>query len=407
MKVIDEYEKLKDTMKKKGTKSKKGPLIDPDINLSKSEQQGLKSLLKRIKAGEIVVTQSDKSSRMCVLTPEQYLKSGKVHTDNDLEINWEKVKTLQNQVNSTVWWLSKILNHARDTDEERMQRNIQNNNCELAEMYLLLKDHKKWSADSDSAVPSRPVVSGNDTYNVHLSELLSEILEPVSKEICGAEIASTEDALCEFTQINKWIEAGNDLERLDALQKVSVSETDMAATLLNSGRTERTRVNGGLNGYSSLFLDKNVNNTEEPREEKDLTEKVPENYKSTLDNPDKSLIDLLTSLAMNKKLDSSGLKLDNDLEGICDINSLSDIMENSLSEDTTPDLDMDIADRNYTEDNVNNGPKKEKLTDYWDKIERAAPTEYKDIESLDYMQKWTELKMNKESGLNGMMEQGI
>ena len=52
---------------------------------------------KRIKAGEFVITQTDKSSRFAVLSVSQYLKAGKAHTDNDKEISWDTVKYLQNQ----------------------------------------------------------------------------------------------------------------------------------------------------------------------------------------------------------------------------------------------------------------------------------------------------------------------
>ena len=107
-----------------------------------------------------------------------------------------------------VWWLSRVLNHSEMTDPKRMDRNTQDHNSEVAEMYILLKDHKKWDSNSKQSVPCRPVVSGNGTYNVHLSELLSELLEPVAKEMCGAEIASTEDALHQITNINDWIEQG-------------------------------------------------------------------------------------------------------------------------------------------------------------------------------------------------------
>ena len=61
------------------------------------------------------------------------------------------------------------------------------------------------SEDSKKAIPSRPVVSGTTTYNVHLSELLSDFLEPMAREMTGAEIASTEDALNETEQVDKWI----------------------------------------------------------------------------------------------------------------------------------------------------------------------------------------------------------
>ena len=186
-------------------------------NLSKKELRGLKFLKARIKGGELIVGQTDKSSRFCVLTRDQYVKLGLKHTQQDEEIEWKHVKTLQNRVNNVVWWLSKIVNQSVETDESRMQRNIQDHNTEIADMYLLFKDHKQWCQDSNTPVPSRPVVSGNKTYNVHLSELLAELLEPVAKEAHGAEIASTEDALAKISSINDEIAKGVSLDSINAL----------------------------------------------------------------------------------------------------------------------------------------------------------------------------------------------
>ena len=43
------------------------------VNLTKTEQRGLKSLRKRIRNGELCIAQSDKSSKLCVLSKDQYL----------------------------------------------------------------------------------------------------------------------------------------------------------------------------------------------------------------------------------------------------------------------------------------------------------------------------------------------
>ena len=222
-KILEAFDNFQKTMKDQTrvanitTEKKRGKTRHKDTNLSRKEEAGLKSLKERIKSGELIVAQTDKSSRFCVMKPDQYLESGKTHTDKDDEIDWPQIKTLQNRVNSVVWWLSKFLNHSIQTDDKRMMRNIQDHNSEVADMYLLFKDHKSWTPNSDAPIPSRPVVSGNKTYNVHLSELLSEVLEPVAKESTGAEVSSTEDALCKISELNKWVEEGNKLDHIDAL----------------------------------------------------------------------------------------------------------------------------------------------------------------------------------------------
>ena len=184
------------------------------------------------------------------MTRQQYIDAGNVHTKNDQEIKWPQVKSLQNRVNSMVWWLSRVLNHSEMTDPKRMDRNTQDHNSEVAEMYILLKDHKKWDSNSKQPVPCRPVVSGNGTYNVHLSELLSELLEPVAKEMCGAEIASTEDALHQITNINDWIEQGKNLDELDGLNLVNKKYTFR----------DEDNTNDTFNITNEVSFGKNINN---------------------------------------------------------------------------------------------------------------------------------------------------
>ena len=70
-------------------------------------------------------------------------------------------------------------------------------------MYLLIKDHKLWSEDSGTPIPSRPVLSGNSCINMHLSEMVSELIEPISSRLRGAEISSTEEAIQKFTELKR------------------------------------------------------------------------------------------------------------------------------------------------------------------------------------------------------------
>ena len=62
----------KATRKKFNNKGEKGMNKKIESNLSKLEQDGLKSLQKRVNNNEIIVTETDKSRRFCVLTVTQY-----------------------------------------------------------------------------------------------------------------------------------------------------------------------------------------------------------------------------------------------------------------------------------------------------------------------------------------------
>ena len=57
-------------------------------NLTRGQQEGLKSLEERIRKEEIVVMKTEKSSRFVVTSREEYLKMGEEHTSKDKK-SWE------------------------------------------------------------------------------------------------------------------------------------------------------------------------------------------------------------------------------------------------------------------------------------------------------------------------------
>ena len=177
-------------------------------NLSKSENEGIISLKKRVSEGEIIITTTDKSGRMAVITREQYLKAGEVHTKKDEVLDWGKIQYIQNQVNAHTWWFSRIIGNSRNTDPMRMNKNIQEVSSQIPEMSLLIKDHKEQK--EGAPIPTRPVLSGNNCLNTHLSELVSEVIEPISTRISSAEVTSTEETLQKLTQLNAMIREEKD-----------------------------------------------------------------------------------------------------------------------------------------------------------------------------------------------------
>ena len=101
-----------------------------------------------------------------------------------------------------------------------MQENIIDHGLEVPKMKILIKDHKEWSPDSHKRLPSWPVVNRRAWYNSHLSEVLSQILEPIAVEMLGAEINSTEEALAAFESLNRKIDDDPKWRELNILQKI-------------------------------------------------------------------------------------------------------------------------------------------------------------------------------------------
>ena len=70
---------------------------------------------------------------------------------------------------------------------------------EACPVHLLYKDHKGWSSDKGGVPPTRHVAGGNRGMNLHVSEIVSDILEPMVDRVTGGcEVISTEDALSVF-----------------------------------------------------------------------------------------------------------------------------------------------------------------------------------------------------------------
>ena len=139
------------------------------------------------------------------------------------------------------------IGYSKNKDTKRMLANLIDHGREVMEMILLCKDHKIW--DGNGPVPTRPVVSGNKGLNTHLSELLSEILEPVSFSIGGGEIASTEEALSRIEHINNTVLKHEDLSALNAFEEVL--QTDNISQIL---REECGSINEKLIG-DCTYLD--------------------------------------------------------------------------------------------------------------------------------------------------------
>ena len=99
-----------------------------------------------------------------------------------------------------------------------MAHNLSVGDLDLPEMAVLVKDHKQWDRLSGKAVPSRPIVSGNSTINSHLSEILSELIEPIALRSESAEVQSSEEALHLIDELNKSV-TNSSLQTVDPLDK--------------------------------------------------------------------------------------------------------------------------------------------------------------------------------------------
>ena len=177
-------------------------------NLTKKEKDGLKSLKKKNKSN-LIISQTDKSSKFSVDTRDNYMDAMQVHIEKDEDITESDHLKAQKEANAhSIFWCE-ILGISKNTGkkDEQKERNHQRakNNLlvegnELPPIYGLRKDHKKVN-NEEKGPPLRPVCSATNAYNSKIAHLINSFLVNIWKEE-EENCASTEELLAEFDKMN-------------------------------------------------------------------------------------------------------------------------------------------------------------------------------------------------------------
>ena len=179
-----------------------------ESNLTAAQKKGMTKLRKRTKDGELIICETDKSGKLVVMSQETYLKAGYVHTAGDKEINLDGVRQLEKKCNGHSSMLMKIFNIGSDWGHHDRHRETKiNHSLEVPKLKLLYKDHKNWNPDSGTPPLMRPVALANKGINVHLSDIVSTVLEPVGSAMRDTfEVDSTDDLLSINDKINNQVD---------------------------------------------------------------------------------------------------------------------------------------------------------------------------------------------------------
>ena len=205
-----------------------------DSNLTKTEANGLKKLKKRTEEGSIVVLPTDKTGNFAIMDRTSYETAGLSHVRGDIEVGWNELKAAQRELNGHAAMLIKVFKIGNDWNHgSRVRETMMGESLEVCPVHLLYKDHKGWSRDKGGIPPTRHVAGGNRGMNLHMSEMVSDILEPMVGRVTGGrEIISTEDGLANMEDISSnlsgwtkysWWE-GVRLEKLEACGTCDSSE---------------------------------------------------------------------------------------------------------------------------------------------------------------------------------------
>ena len=81
---------------------------EQESNLTKEEREGLASLRKRIKEGDVIIVPTDKSGRFSIMDLETYTQAGLKHANKDEVITIDQIRENQHELNGHVSMILKI-----------------------------------------------------------------------------------------------------------------------------------------------------------------------------------------------------------------------------------------------------------------------------------------------------------
>lgn len=199
-------------------------------NLSQGIKRGVEGLQEKSKNKTAIIIPTDKTGKLSAVSLEVYKQMGSVHTCKDSKITWEKATEIQKDINGHVLaWLKFTSAGESHQHEERFRMTCTSQAAAPATMYLLHKDHKQVA--TGEIPPSRPVVSDLTGMGVHLSNLVSTILEPIAEAIPNKiDVISTEDAMARIEEFNVMTQTTNKKYVLIGADAVSLYPSLQAAS---------------------------------------------------------------------------------------------------------------------------------------------------------------------------------
>ena len=171
-----------------------------ETNLTTEEQEGLKSLQKRVQEGKIIVLKTDKSSKFAVTNQQEYLNMGQEHVAKDRVITRQELIQIEENLNGHNRAGAGIWGSGKDHDHfGRILASKTTHSENVANLYLMYKDHKAGNK-------TRPTATGHSSNSLGLSNAVREILEAIaSSEDHRYNTISSEDMLSRMHKFNKKI----------------------------------------------------------------------------------------------------------------------------------------------------------------------------------------------------------
>ena len=206
-------------------------------NVTKSERRGINKLRRRAKAGEIVISSTDKSGKLTISSMDSYLRQGAPHVAGDRKITMKEVRKTQEDVLNHTKMLSEIFMVGQDhgqTNEERLRRAMHEKSTIIPPLVLQQKDHK---AIKDGIPAVRPVCEASRTINQRMSDMLTDVLQAEYATGHTTEAISTEDFLSKIEGMNHRIRKGE----IDS-ENLTIGSLDVAALYPSIDTKQASRI---------------------------------------------------------------------------------------------------------------------------------------------------------------------
>ena len=119
--------------------------VNDESNLTKEEQRGKASLLRRQREGELVISMTDKSGKSVVCSPATYMEAIEKHTGQDREVCEKDLRDTENRVNRHMRMLHRVTGMGEDHPnlEHKLAGAVTNQDVGAPSLYVMWKDHKE------------------------------------------------------------------------------------------------------------------------------------------------------------------------------------------------------------------------------------------------------------------------
>ena len=220
---------LEEAMRKNGRKEKSCPKAGRSSlsTLTDQQRRGKESLLRREKAGELIMVGSDKSGKNIPMSVEMYKLCMEPHIKDDSIHSREEVAQSEKILNGAATQILRAFKCGEDWGHEaRLKSACGAKNNEIPSLNQLVKDHK-------ATLKTRPVCRARQAPNGNLGELLCTLLDPFVQEADRderTEIKSTEELCSDLKATNDRIsEAGVQRGRFQQAGRLVVGSKDVEA----------------------------------------------------------------------------------------------------------------------------------------------------------------------------------